>query len=173
MSEDLQLTDDYFLSVSYIVAGGISQYGGVVSKLLLIILICSLSLAGSGEEKAVERLSLTTDMLVTIGEEMAGQPISGMLVVGDTVTVDLQVSAANSYQFIIWTDSAFNYVDFWLTNPQGETPRGDISDHTALAIMPDSVETGIWHLQMELLEGAYSDTAYYATATFVRSRLLQ
>jgi len=172
-NEGLQLTDDYFLSVSYIVAGGISQYGGVVSKFLLIMLIYSLSLASSGEEKAVERLSLTTDMLVSIGEEMAGQPVSGMLIVGDTVTVDLQVSAANSYQFIIWTDSAFNYVDFWLTNPLGETPRGDISDHTTLAIMPDSIETGTWHLQMELLEGAYSDTAYYAAATFARSRLSQ
>jgi hypothetical protein len=144
-----------------------------VSKLLLTLLICSLSLAGDGEEKAVERLSLTTDMLATIGEEMTGQPISGMLVAGDTVTVDLQVDAANSYQFIIWTDSAFNYVDFWLTNPLGETPRGDISDHATLAIMPDSVETGTWHLQMELLEGAYSDTAYYAAATFVRSRFSQ
>jgi len=144
-----------------------------VSKFLLFVLIYSLSLAGSGEEKAVERLSLTTDMLVTIGEEMTGQPISGMLVVGDTVTVDIQVDAANSYQFIIWTDSAFNYVDFWLTSPLGETPRGDISDHTSLAIMPDSVETGTWQLRMELLEGAYSDTAYYATATFVRSRFSQ
>jgi len=144
-----------------------------VSKILLIILVYSLSTASSGEEKAIERLSLTTDMLVTIGEELFGQPVSGILVTGDTVTVSLQVNAANSYQFIIWTDSAFNNVDFWLTNPLGKTPRGDISDHTSLAIMPDSVETGTWQLHMELLEGAYSDTAYYAAATFVRSRFSQ
>ncbi len=146
-----------------------------MSKFLLPLVLCPLSLllASSGETKAIERLSITTDILVASGEEMVGEPVSGILVLGDTVTVNLEVNVSNSYEFIIWTDSAFNYIDFWLTNPIGETPRGDLSDHTTFAIIPDSIETGTWHLEMELLEGAYSDTAYYAAATFVRPRILQ
>ena len=149
--------------------------GGAVSKSLFLMLLCfsPAAFASAGEVKALDRLSITTDMLIVIGDEMTGDPHSGMLVLGDTVSIDLTIDAAYSYQFIIWTDSAFNNVDFWLTNPLGDTPRGDISDHTTMAIIPDSVETGIWQLEMELLEGAYSDTAYYAAAIFRRSRALQ
>lgn len=142
-------------------------------SLLLIALIAASSFAVEGREKALERLSLTTDRLITIGEEMLGEPASGMLVTGDTLLVDMNLSSAYSYSFIIWTDSAFNYVDFWLTSPQGTTPRGDVSDHTTLSIIPDSIETGTWQLGMELLEGAYSDTAYYAAAIFRVERLSQ
>jgi len=146
-----------------------------VSKLnlLLFVALAVPSFAIEGREKALERLSLTTDRLVTIGEEMLGEPASGMLVVGDTLLVDMNLSSAYSYSFIIWTDSAFNYVDFWLTSPQGITPRGDVSDHTTMAIIPDSSETGTWQLGMELLEGAYSDTAFYAAAIFRVERLTQ
>lgn len=104
---------------------------------------------------------------------MVGEPLRGELVVGDTVSVDLNLSHTYSYQFIIWTESSFNYVDFWLKDPFGETPRGDLSDHTTLTMMPDSAQSGTWQLEMELLEGAYSDTAYYAAAIFRASRALQ
>jgi len=146
-----------------------------VSKLSLIFIaaIALPTFAIEGKEKALERLSLTTDRLITIGEEMLGEPASGMLVKGDTLLVDMNLSSAYSYTFIIWTDSAFNYVDFWLSSPQGLTPRGDVSDHTTMAIIPDSMETGTWQLGMELLEGAYSDTAYYAAAIFRVERLSQ
>lgn len=146
-----------------------------MSKSLFFVLLCALpsSFASTGEEKALERLAMTTDMLIVIGEEMAGEAMSGMLVLGDTISIDLSIDATYSYQFVIWTESAFNYVDFWLINPLGETPRGDLGDHTTLAVIPDSAETGIWQLEMELLEGAYSDTAYYAAAVFKRSRVLQ
>lgn len=150
--------------------------GVAVSKSLSFVLLCTLSsafaFASAGEVKALERLAMTTDMLICIGEEMAGEPLSGMLLLNDTVSVDLTINVAYTYQFIIWTDSAFNYVDFWLTNPQGETSGGDISDHTTLIIIPDSAETGVWQLEIELLEGAYSDTAYYAAAIFRTSRML-
>ncbi|MCD4708134.1 MAG: hypothetical protein K8S62_10395 [Candidatus Sabulitectum sp.] len=146
-----------------------------MSKSLLFVLLFSLPFAFGveGEDKALGRLSMTADMLVCIGEEMTGNPLSGILIAGDTLSINVNISSTYSYQFIVWTDSAFNCVDFWLTNPQGGTPRSDIGDHTALAIMPDSAETGIWQLEMELLEGAYSDTAYYAAAIFRRSRTLQ
>ena len=143
-----------------------------MSKYLLLILALSFpsAFAAQGEAKALERLAMTTDMLISIGEEMVDGVRSGILVEGDTLSVELSLNAAYSYQFIIWTDSAFNYVDFWLTNPFGETPRGDLGDHTTLSVMPDSTETGLWSLDMELIEGAYSDSAYYAAAIFRRSR---
>ncbi len=133
----------------------------------------SVAKASEGEEKALDRLSMTTDMLLSIGEEMVGEPVSGMIVTGDTLMVDVNLSTEYSYSFIIWTDSAFNHVDFWLTNPLGATPRGDVSDHTTLAIIPDSTESGTWQLGMELLEGAYSDTAFYAAAIFRARRVPQ
>lgn len=126
-----------------------------------------------GENKALERLSMTTDMLVSIGEEMVGQPVSGELVLGDTLSVDVILNSSYTYQFIIWTDSAFNYVDFWLTDPAGGTPRGNVSDHTTFAVTPDSSEAGTWKMGMELLEGADSDTAYFAAAIFRASRIGQ
>jgi len=147
--------------------------GVAVSKSLFFVVLCCVSSlsASTGETKALERLAITTDMLVTSGENMAGDAQSGMLVLGDTVSIDLVIDPEYSYQFIVWTDSAFNYIDFWLTTPNGDSPRGDLSDHTTLAIMPDSTEAGAWQLEMELIEGAYSDTAYYAAAIFTRPRL--
>ncbi len=149
--------------------------GTSVSKSFLLIIFCFMQLAFANEEeaKAMERLTMTTDMLVSIGEEMIGQPQGGMLLLGDTISIDLNLLPDFSYQFVVWTNSAFNYVDFWLTNPQGEIPMGNIGDHITLAVIPDSLEVGFWQLNMELIEGSYSDTAYYATATFRRSRILQ
>jgi hypothetical protein len=139
--------------------------------LLVIAFHCSLAMGLEGEGKALGRLSMTTDMLLSMGEEMVGSPVSGMIVAGDTLAIDLNLVSEFSYSIIIWTDSAFNYVDFWLTSPHGRTPRGDVSDHTTLTIMPDSLESGTWKLGMELLEGAYSDTAWYAAAVFRNPRV--
>ncbi|MCK5786801.1 MAG: hypothetical protein KAH54_09635 [Candidatus Sabulitectum sp.] len=142
--------------------------------LLLTMLLFSFShsSASEGEAKALERLAVTTDMLISAGDEMVDEPFSGLLVLNDTLSLDMNLNSTYSYQFIIWTNSTFNFVDFWLTNPQGICPSADLSDHTTLTIMPDSVETGIWQLEMELLEGAYSDSAYYAAAVFRRPRSL-
>ncbi len=146
--------------------------GVAVSKSLFFVVLCCVSSlsASTGETKALERLAITTDMLVTSGENMAGDAQSGMLVLGDTVSIDLVIDPEYSYQFIVWTDSAFNYIDFWLTNPLGDIPGSNLGDHATLAIMPDSSEAGAWQLEMELIEGAYSDTAYYAAAIFTRPR---
>ncbi len=143
-----------------------------MSKSLVFVVLCCVAVmsASTGETKALERLAITTDMLITSGESMTGNAMSGMLVLEDTVSVDLVIDPAYSYQFIIWTDSAFNYIDFWLTSPSGDSPRSDLGDHTTMAIIPDSTEAGVWQIEMELLEGAYSDTAYYAAAVFTRAR---
>ncbi len=136
----------------------------------VFFLCLSASLATEGSLKALERLAMTTDMLIVIGEEMIGEPQSGVLILNDTLSIDISLSTAFTYQFIVWTDSAFNYIDFWLTNPHGAVPIGDYGDHTTLVVMPDSTETGIWQIEMQLLEGAYSDTAYYAMAIFQSER---
>ncbi len=148
----------------------------MVSKTLLVLLTIMWAIpcmAQTGEERALSRLSLTTDRLIAIGEEMVGEPVSGMLVTGDSLLIPVNLSSSYGYSFIIWTDSAFNYVDFWLTSPLGVTPRGGVSDHTTLAIIPDSTENGRWELGLELLEGAYSDTAWYAAAIFRNPRISQ
>ncbi len=133
-------------------------------KLLFLVLIVSSAFAGDDLAKALERLTMTTDMLLPLGDEMVNAPHSGLLLLQDTVSIDIDISSTYTYQFVIWTESSFNYVDFWLVDPAGEVPRGNLSDHTTFAINPDSSEEGIWQLNMELLEGAYSDTAYYAAA---------
>ncbi|MCK5132792.1 MAG: hypothetical protein KAR40_11640 [Candidatus Sabulitectum sp.] len=136
-----------------------------------VLCLCSVAFSTEqGKERALTRLSATTDMLISIGEEMMGEPMTGMLLLEDTVSIDLSLNSAYTYQFIMWTESAFNYVDFWLTNPNGETPQGDYSDHTTFSVMPFSEEPRIWKLHMELLEGASSDTAYYAVAVLRRER---
>ncbi len=141
-------------------------------SLFALFSLCSLGFGSSGEELALSRLSATTDMLVSIGEEMMGEPVTGLMVLEDTVTIDMSLSGEYTYQFIMWTESTFNYVDFWLTNPQGGTPRGDLSDHTSFSVMPSSAGSEVWKLQMELLEGAACDTAYYAVAVLRRERLV-
>ncbi|MEA3265889.1 MAG: hypothetical protein U9P42_02955 [Candidatus Fermentibacteria bacterium] len=140
--------------------------------LLCLFALFTLGFGSIGEEIALSRLSATTDMLVSIGEEMMGEPMAGMLLLQDTVSIDLSLNSEYTYQFIMWTESTFNYVDFWLTNPQGGTPRGDMSDHTSFSVMPSSAEPEVWKLQMELLEGAACDTAYYAVAVLRRERLV-
>lgn len=144
----------------------------ITGSLFCLFCLCSFGFASSGEELALSRLSVTTDMLVSIGEELMNEPMAGMLLLQDTVSIDVSLSCEYSYQLIMWTESTFNYVDFWLTNPQGGTPRGDFSDHTTFSVMPDSQGHGIWNLQMELLEGAACDTAYYAVAVLRRERLV-
>ncbi len=154
-------------------ANDILGWGSDMISLIIGVLLClSVPVFGAGEEIALARLSGTTDMLISIGEEMVFEPIAGMLVLQDTVSIDLNLNSAYTYQFVMWTESTFNYVDFWLEDPSGNSRRSDFNDHSVFSIMPDSHGHGIWNLQMELLEGAYSDTAYYAVAVLRRDRLV-
>ena len=142
-------------------------------KLLCLILLVSSVFAGDDLAKALERLTMTTNLLLPLGDEMVNAPHSGMLLLRDTVSIDINVNSAYTYQFIIWTESSFNYVDFWLVDPTGEVPRGNLSDHTTFVINPGASEEGVWQLKMELLEGAYSDTAYYAAAVLRAIKLTE
>ena len=135
-----------------------------------LFFLCSSGFASSGEELALSRLSVTTDMLVSIGEEMACSPVAGMLVMEDTVSVDFTMSPNYTYQFIMWTESTLNFVDFWMIDSSGEARRSDLGDHTTFSVVPRSDETEIWQLQMELLDSASTDTAYYAVVALRRER---
>ncbi len=142
----------------------------ITSSIFFLFCICSVGFASSGEELALTRLSVTTDMLVSIGEEMACSPIAGMLVMEDTVSVDFTMSPDYTYQFIMWTESTFNFVDFWMNDSSGEARRSDLGDHTTFSVIPRSGEPEVWQLQMELLDGASADTAYYAVVALRRER---
>lgn len=142
----------------------------IIWLLLCLFFLFSLGFGSSGEELALSRLAVTTDMLVSIGEEMMSEPMAGMLALQDTVSIDLNLNPGYTYQFVMWTESTFNYVDFWLEDPSGNSSRSEFSDHTVFSVVPDSHGHGIWNLQMELLEGAACDTAYYAVALLRRER---
>jgi len=74
------------------------------------------------------------------------------------------------YHIHIWSDSYFNYMEFWLTDSRGEMHSIADGDNTSLAAYPDT--TGRWTLTILLHEGAYSDSASYAAAIFRNKRYL-
>ena len=135
---------------------------------VLLCLYSSVLGADSGQDIALSRLSGTADMLVSIGEEVVGEPIAGLLCMQDTVSIDISLDSRYAYQLVMWTESTFNLVDFWLNNAEGSPRRSELSDHAVFSVTSDNSET--WSLKMELLEGASCDTAYYAVAVLRRER---
>ncbi|MCK5035671.1 MAG: hypothetical protein KAS73_07260 [Candidatus Sabulitectum sp.] len=144
----------------------------MLSFLIIVVLALFSSVYGmdSGEEIALRRLTATTDILTSYEDELVGEPVSGMLLMEDTVSIDLSLNNSYFYEFVIWTESTFNYVDFWVTNPSGSVPVSDQTDHVSFSVTPHSPESKVWNLKIELLEAADSDTAYYAFALLRRDR---
>ncbi len=144
----------------------------MLSCLTVVVLLLVSSVYGmdSGEEIALRRLTTTTDILTSYGDELVGEPVSGILLLEDTVSIDLSLNSSYFYELLIWTESSFNYVDFWVTDPTGSVPVSDQTDHVSFSVTPHSTESKTWNLQIELLEAANSDTAYYAFALLRRSR---
>lgn len=142
----------------------------MISLVIGVLLCLSASVlgAGSGQDVALSRLSGTSDMLVSIGEEVVGEPIAGLLCMQDTVSIDISLDSRYAYQLVMWTESTFNLVDFWLNNAEGSPRRSDLADHAVFSVTPNNSET--WRLNMELLEGASCDTAYYAFSILRRER---
>ena len=143
----------------------------MVSRFIGVWLILATSVLGAvaGEDVALSRLSGTSDMLISIGEEMVGEPISGLLCMQDTVSIPITFDSKYAYQIVMWTESTFNLVDFWLNNTEGAPRRSELSDHAVFSVTPSNSET--WNLHMELLEGASCDTAYYALAVLRREKM--
>ncbi len=144
----------------------------MLSFLLILVMALFSSVHGmdSGEETALRRLAATTDILTSYEDEIVGEPISGMLLMADTVSIDLSLNSTYFYEAVVWTESSFNFVDFWVTNPSGSVPMNEQTDHVCFSLVPHSTESKTWNLQFELLEAADSDTAYYAFALLRRAR---
>ena len=145
-----------------------------MSNFLIVVVVLALfsSVYGmdGGEEAALRRLSATTDVLTSYEDELVGEPVTGLLLMQDTVSIDLSLTSIYAYELVVWTESSFNFVDFWVTNPSGTVPMSEQTDHVCFSVLPNSPEPSIWNLQMELLEAADSDTAYYAFALLRRDR---
>jgi len=107
---------------------------------------------------------MVTDGLLEIGEEMLGDPVSGTIVLGDTVNIPIDLSTEYSYHLHIWTDSIFNVLRFWVNSPDSLLENSAGGDHAALVVFPDTA--GEYTLYIEMLEGWDSDSAGYAAALF-------
>lgn len=128
-----------------------------------------LSAAAGMAEKARERLTLVTDRLVAVGEEMVGEPISGTVFLEDTVQIGVSLDTTYSYHMHIWTNSTFNILEFWMETPSGEIAELAEGDHTTLSIYP--TVSGEYNLNMVLHMGDYADSAGYAAALFHSPRV--
>ncbi|MBD3368887.1 hypothetical protein GF402_00800 [Candidatus Fermentibacteria bacterium] len=137
------------------------------SLLLLPLLGGTLS---ADVSEAMERLSGVTDRLLVMGESMVGDPISGSMAVAETVSVDLTLSTEYSYHLHVWTDSIFNILEFWLSDPSDSVADQAVGDHATLVVFPDT--SGRWSLNMILVEGDLSDSASYAASLFHRPRVI-
>lgn len=149
--------------------GNIAMTGLIVIPLIL----CCITLvpgARADEALVMERLMTLAAGLQEIGDEMVGDPVSGSLIVGDTVSHSITFISEFKYYIHILTDSYFNVADFWLENSSGSTMRTVLGDNALLMAIPDTTET--WTLKLLLREGAYSDTAYYAAAILRSARYL-
>ncbi len=142
------------------------------SLLIVVVLVLFSSVFGmdNGEEVALRRLTATTDILTSYGDELVGEPVSGMLLMADTVSIDLSLNSSYFYELVVWTESSFNFVDFWVTNPAGSVRMSEQTDHVNFSVSSFSTEPETWNLKIELLEAANSDTAYYAFTLLRRAR---
>jgi hypothetical protein len=133
------------------------------------MVFCSItgSVEGNSSE-ALYRLGLVTEGLIEIGEEMLGDPISGTIVLGDTVSIPMDLDTAYSYHLHIWTDSIFNVLRFWINSPDDLLENSAGGDHTALVVFPDV--PGEYMLYIEMIEGWDSDSVGYAAALFIYRR---
>lgn len=133
----------------------------VLPALFLVIVT---SAARGDEEAALRRLMNMVGDFQEIGDEVMGEPVTGTLAIGDTAALELTLDSSFMYHVHVWSDSYFNILDVWLTDPEGELWGVDAGDNASLAVYPDT--SGTWTLNLLLVEGAYSDSASYAAGLF-------
>ncbi|MCK5133794.1 MAG: hypothetical protein KAR40_16795 [Candidatus Sabulitectum sp.] len=119
----------------------------MLSFLVFVVIVLALfsSVYGmdNGEEIALRKLTVTTDILTSYGDELFDEPVTGMLLMEDTVSIDLSLDSSYLYELVIWTESSFNYVDFWVTNPSGSVPMSEQTDHVSFSVSPNSPESSV------------------------------
>jgi hypothetical protein len=142
-----------------------------IAFMTAVLLLLFAAALHASEEKALERLMNIVANLQDLGDEMLGEPVTGSLVVGDTVSLELNMDSTYMYYVHVWSDSYFNVMDFWLADPDGTMQVIAGGDNASLASYPDT--SGTWTLNICLYEGAYSDTASYAAAVFRGIRYLE
>lgn len=130
------------------------------------------------EDRAMQRLMSIVDGLSGLGEEMVLEPVSGTLVPGDTLRIEMELDTSHMYHLHAFSDSFFNEIDFWLSDPSGEVTGVAGGDHASLAVYPET--SGTWTLNVLLhradgtdpysREGA--DSASFAAAVFRGGRYL-
>ncbi len=133
-------------------------------RILPMLLLLLPPVAGGDTFEALYRLSIVTDALLEIGEEMLGDPVSGTVALCDTATVEMVLATEYSYQLHIWTDASLNLLEFWITEPEGTVESASQGDHTSLVVFPD--QAGEHILYIVLVEGWNEDTVGYAAALF-------
>ncbi len=140
------------------------------SLAILLFALLPLYASFADETEALERLLIIITGLEELGDEMLGEPVTGSLALGDTTTLELSLSSEYMYYIHIWSDSYFNFMEFWLTDSRGEDHSIADGDYASLAAYPDT--SGTWTLSIILHEGAYSDSASFAAAVFRGRRFL-
>lgn len=144
-------------------------------KSIVISVVLSLSVlvpaAQADEANALERLMVVVSGLEELGDEMIGEPVTGSMALGDTISRELIFTREYMYFLYIWSDSYFNIMEFWLENPSGDIHSIADGGNATLAVFPDT--TGRWILNILLHEGASSDTASYAAVVFRAPRYIK
>lgn len=143
-----------------------SVYGGEMIRSVLpaLLLVLVPSATRGDEAAALRRLMNMVDDFQEMGDEVIADPVTGTLALGDTADLELTLDTSFMYHVHVWSDSYFNILDIWLTDPKGEQWGVAAGDNASLAVYPDT--SGTWTLNLLLLEGAYSDSASYAAALF-------
>ena len=141
----------------------------VISVILSILIL--VPAAQANETQALERLIDVVSGLEELGDEMIGEPVTGSMILGDTVSRELIFNREYMYFLYIWSDSYFNIMEFWLINPSGDIHSIADGGNATLAVFPDT--TGRWTLNILLHEGAYSDSASYAAVVFRAPRYIK
>lgn len=125
----------------------------------------------ANETRALERLMDVISGLGELGDELLGEPVTGSMFLGDTISRELTFNRDYMYLLYIWSDSYFNIMEFWLSDPAGDIHNIADGGYATFAVFPDT--TGKWILNILLHEGAYSDSASYAAAVFRAPRYIR
>ncbi len=141
----------------------------VISVILAILIL--VPAAHANEERALERLMDVVSGLEELGDEMIGEPVTGNLTLGNTISRELVFAREFMYFLYIWSDSYFHTIEFWLENSSGDVHSMAYGGNATLAVFPDT--TGKWTLKILLHEGAFSDSASYAAVIFRAPRYIK
>ena len=131
---------------------------------IILFLLVPLYSIEADEERALERLQNIVSVLEELGDEMIVEPLTGTIALGDTTNLRMNFDTEYMYHVHIWSDSYFNIMECWLTDPIGEIHNIACGDNASLSAYPDTA--GEWTLHLLLHEGASSDSASYAVALF-------